>query len=153
MVDQADAEIYEKYADELLRFATVLVGPGAAPDILAEAFFQALKSKAWPTVVNHRAFLYRCVVTEVRSSRRSFIRRRSLEARTAPSEAVRDPESQLEVAAALMQLSPRQRAVVYLSYWEDLTNDDIARFLDISAGSVHRHLARARTNLRRLLHD
>jgi RNA polymerase sigma factor (sigma-70 family) len=153
MVNQTDAETYEKYAAELLRFATVLVGPEAAPDILAEAFLHALKSKVWPTVVNHRAFLYRCVVTEVRSSRRSFIRRHLLEQRTAPHEAVSDPESQIEVAAALMQLSPRQRAVIYLSYWEDLTNEDIARFLDISVGSVHRHLARARTNLRRLLDD
>jgi RNA polymerase sigma factor (sigma-70 family) len=153
MMRRPDAETYEKYADELLRFATVLVGPDAASDVLADAFVHALTSKAWPTVQNRRAYLYRCVLTEVRSSGRSFVRHRALEQRAASSEAVSDPEPQIEVAAALMQLSPRQRAVVYLSYWEDLTNEGIAGFLDISVGSVHRHLARARTHLRRLLDD
>ncbi|MDH4278133.1 MAG: sigma-70 family RNA polymerase sigma factor, partial [Acidimicrobiia bacterium] len=53
-----------------------------------------------------------------------------------------------EMAEALAALSPQQRAVVHLAYWEDLTPPDIATRLAISEGSVRRHLARARRKLR-----
>jgi RNA polymerase sigma factor (sigma-70 family) len=49
-------------------------------------------------------------------------------------------------------LSLRQRAVVVLAYWADLTPDDIADRLGISEGAVRRHLARARARLRAVLH-
>jgi DNA-directed RNA polymerase specialized sigma24 family protein len=42
---------------------------------------------------------------------------------------------------------------VYLTYWEDMTNQMTADYLGISAGSVRRHLARAKTHLRRELYD
>jgi DNA-directed RNA polymerase specialized sigma24 family protein len=42
---------------------------------------------------------------------------------------------------------------VYLTYWEDMTDQMAADHLGISAGSVRRHLARARDHLRKVLHD
>jgi DNA-directed RNA polymerase specialized sigma24 family protein len=42
---------------------------------------------------------------------------------------------------------------VYLTYWEDMTNQMAADYLGISAGSVRRHLARAKTHLWREIHD
>lgn len=148
-----DAEIYEKHAEELLRFATVLVGPDTAPDVLSTAILHAIGAKAWPELSNRRAYLFRCVLNEARSNQRSSFRRRRLEMRLAPPESINDPEPSFDFATAIMRLSPRQRAVVYLSYWEDLSNEEIASMLDITLGSVHRHLARARSHLRRLLSD
>jgi len=63
------------------------------------------------------------------------------------------PEFRPEVRQAVEELSVRQRAVVYLTYWEDMTDEAVAVHLGISAGSVRRHLARARKHLRRVLHD
>ena len=63
------------------------------------------------------------------------------------------PEFRPDVQQAVERLSVRQRAVVYLTYWEDMTNQMTADYLGISAGSVWRHLARAKTHLRRELHD
>jgi RNA polymerase sigma-70 factor (ECF subfamily) len=57
------------------------------------------------------------------------------------------------VLDAIGRLSVRQRAVVYLTYWDDLEPADAAERLGISEGSVRRHLARARANLRRTLRD
>jgi RNA polymerase sigma factor (sigma-70 family) len=48
-------------------------------------------------------------------------------------------------------LSERQRAVVYLTYWDDLDPPRIAELLGISDGAVRRHLARARHHLRKTL--
>ena len=63
------------------------------------------------------------------------------------------PEVRPEVLAAVRQLSPRQRAVVVLTYWEDLAPDEVASILGTSQGSVKQHLARARSKLRRVLDD
>ncbi len=54
---------------------------------------------------------------------------------------------------AVSRLSPRQRAVVFLTYWDDLDPGSIAGLLGISDGAVRRHLARARATLRRNLDD
>jgi RNA polymerase sigma-70 factor (ECF subfamily) len=56
----------------------------------------------------------------------------------------------LEVVA---KLSMRQRAVVVLTYWDDLDADEISRRLGISSGAVRKHLARARARLKELLSD
>ena len=56
-----------------------------------------------------------------------------------------------EVRAAVAHLTVEQRAVVYLAYWEDLPERAIAELLDLSPGTVHRTLQRARDRLREAL--
>jgi RNA polymerase sigma factor (sigma-70 family) len=149
----SDAEVYAKYADELIRFATGLVGPTDAPDVLSAAVVQALASSRWAGVSNRRAYLYRSVLNAARSRRRSELRRRAREARSATQAAWEPAEIHPEVLDAIGRLSFRQRAVVYLTYWDDLDPVAVAELLAISEGSVRRHLARARANLRRTLRD
>jgi RNA polymerase sigma-70 factor (sigma-E family) len=50
--------------------------------------------------------------------------------------------------AALQQLPPRQRAVIVLRYWEDLTDAQIAAALGCSPGTVRSQLSRALAKLR-----
>jgi RNA polymerase sigma-70 factor (sigma-E family) len=50
-------------------------------------------------------------------------------------------------------LPPRQRAVIVLRYYEDLTEAETARLLDISVGTVKSQSARAMDTLRRKLAD
>lgn len=148
-----DAEVYEKYADELIRFATGLVGPSDAPDVLSTAVLGALTSPAWPEVRNRRAYLYRSVVNAARATARSDMRRQARELRTARSDEYTPGDIRPEVLEAVSRLSVRQRGVVYLTYWSDLDPAAIAELLDCSEGSVRRHLARARANLRKVLDD
>src|SRR5688572_25536381 len=77
----SDAEVYEKYAEELIRFSTSLVGPSDAPDVLSMAVVQALASSQWAGVSNRRAYLYRSVLNAARSRRRAEQRRRARETR------------------------------------------------------------------------
>jgi RNA polymerase sigma-70 factor (ECF subfamily) len=151
MTHGGDAEVYEKHAEELLRFATVLVGPDNAPDVLSGAVIKAYSSRAWPGVENRRAYLFRCVANEARTHGRSVRRRAAVESRAERPRVTVSQLPDVDVVRALKQLSPRQRAVVYLSYWEDLDQRAIAQLLGIGTGAVHRHLARARSNLRRML--
>ncbi len=55
--------------------------------------------------------------------------------------------------AALMQLAPRQRAVVVLRYYEDLTERQTAETLGISVGTVKSQARDALARLRELVPD
>ena len=152
--DMTRSEVYEKYADDLVRFATGLVGPADGPDLVSAAMMKVLWSQRWESVESPRAYLYRAVLNEARREHRSALRRRAVEARAAgPGTALAPPEVRPDVLDAVGQLSARQRAIVFLTYWEDLRPAEIARRLGLSEGTVHRHLSRGEARLKRLLHD
>ncbi len=148
-----DEEIYRKHADDLVRFATGLVGPFDAADVVTDACLRAFGSKGWPTVANHRAYLYRSVLNQARSHHRSTLRRRVREFRAAEPATAPPREVDVDVLAAVERLSVQQRAAVVLTYWEDLAPSDVASRLGVSEGSVKRHLARARARLKELLDE
>jgi RNA polymerase sigma-70 factor (sigma-E family) len=52
---------------------------------------------------------------------------------------------------ALAALTPRQRAVLVLRYWDDLSEQDVATVLDCPIGTVKSSAARGVADLRRLL--
>ena len=153
MGEMTDEEIYRKYADDLVRFATGLVGPFDAPDVVTDSCLRAFRSRGWGDVTNHRAYLYRSVLNQARSHHRSTLRRRVRELRAASPEVSMPVESDVDVLAAVDKLSVQQRASVVLTYWEDLTPAEVASRLAISEGSVKRHLARARARLKELLDE
>ena len=150
---RSDAEVYADHAVALVRFATVLVGPVDAQDVVSSAVLRSLGSPGCSQVNNRRGYLHQAVVNEARNLYRSDGRRRNGEVKMSGQQVVSLPEFRPDVQQAVERLSVRQRAVVYLTYWEDMTNQMTADYLGISAGSVRRHLARAKTHLRRELHD
>jgi len=68
--------------------------------------------------------------------------------RTAPPDS---PENRLVMLQALAAVPPRQRAVLVLRYWEDLSVDDAASLLGCSPGTVKSQAARGLETLRGLL--
>lgn len=64
---------------------------------------------------------------------------------TAPAE---DWERRLDLQAALQRLPKRQRQVLACRYLADLPDDETARLLDITPGSVKQHAARGLAALR-----
>lgn len=151
MTVTSEEEIYRKHADELVRFATGLVGPFDAQDVVSDACLRAFQSSGWASVNNPRAYLYKTVLNEARAHHRSTLRRRLREARTATPATVELTTSDLDVLEAVARLSVRQRAAVMLTYWEDLPAGQVAARLGVSVGSVKRHLARARARLKEQL--
>ncbi len=146
-MDHRDEEVYGKYADELVRFATTLVGASVAEDVVACAVVKAMSSPSWPTVTEPRAYLFRTVVNEARGTWRADTRRVRREQVTAPGEAAVDMLVSVEVRDAVRRLSIRERSVLYLAYWHDLGIDDISRTLGLSRRSTERALTSARRTL------
>jgi RNA polymerase sigma factor (sigma-70 family) len=149
----SDDEIYRKYSDDLVTFATGLVGPADAADVVADALARVLTSPRWSGVRDPRSYLFASVLNEARMHHRSTLRRRAREARAAQREGIVDAEVRPEVLEAVARLSVRQRAVVVLTYWQDLHERETAELLGISVGTVRRHLARAHERLRGVIDD
>jgi len=146
-VDCRDEEIYRKHADELIRFATALVGTASAEDVFSGAIVKAMTSHSWQSVTEPRAYLFRAVFNEALGTKRSDRRRGLRETTAAPHQDLESPLVSLEVADAMSRLSVQQRSVLYLAYWLDLTVEEIARTLTLSRRSTERALTTARSQL------
>lgn len=141
-------QVYRSYAEELTRYATALVGPADAADVVTDACLRAFDAKGWPGVSNRRAYLYRTVLSVANDHHRSTLSRRLREMKAADSDVTQPVEVDVDVLAAVERLSVRQRAAVVLTYWADLPVEVVAERMGVSAGSVKRHLNRARKRLK-----
>lgn len=145
--------VYRSYSEELTRYATGLVGPFDAPDVVSDACLKAFETRSWPDVIDRRAYLYRTVLTVANDHHRRTLSRRLREMKVANREEMPDPTVAIdvEVLDAVARLSVQQRAAVFLTYWEDLSPEAVAARMGVSTGTVKRHLARARRRLGELL--
>jgi RNA polymerase sigma factor (sigma-70 family) len=147
---------YRAHADALTKFATSLVGPSDAGDVVANAVAKTLAARDWSSIENPRAYVYRAVYREAMSWRRGAARRAvrhraDAERLAAIDRAVDDDVVPSGVADAVACLPDRQRAAVVLTYWDDRSIAEVAAVLGMSEGSVKKHLARARAALRAAL--
>jgi RNA polymerase sigma-70 factor (ECF subfamily) len=147
------SDVFERYGVELTRFATSLVGPTDAQDVVSEALLRTLWSPGWDEVDNQRAYLYRAVVSQARMTHRSDSRRRRRERKAGTMGTAAPIDGTVDVWDALGHLSVEERAVVFLTYWEDLTGREVAGRLKVSERTVRRRLGRARHKLGRLLDE
>jgi RNA polymerase sigma-70 factor (ECF subfamily) len=153
-MDSLAAEIYTKYADELIRYASGLVGPSGAEDVMAAACARVLFREDLGQIEDVRPYLYRAVLNEARSQHRSTQRRLKRESSLGEQPVDSDSPAfvvRAEVLDAIRRLGVRERAVVYLTYWVDLQVDEIAARLGLSVRTVARDLARGRKRMEELL--
>lgn len=144
---EADGDVYARHASELVRFATVLAGPSGADDLVASAMLKAFTNPGWAGVQNRRAYLYRAVLNEARQEGRANVRRLRREQLAAPPEERDSPAVRPEVLAAMRRLDPRQRAIVFFTYWQDRAPAEIAEDLGVNVRTVQRELTSARQQL------
>ncbi|MEU0515671.1 SigE family RNA polymerase sigma factor [Amycolatopsis sp. NPDC006125] len=111
---------------------------------------------AWPRLSHHDAldaYARRVVVrTFLAENRRVRFRREHLtDAPPEPLSPEPDVEQSVVLADALAAVPPRQRAVLVLRYFNDLSVDETARTLRCSAGTVKSQAARGLATLRQHL--
>lgn len=146
----ATENLWRQHADELLRFATVLVGPSDASDIVTDAFMRCAPALV-DVAASQRAYLYRAVTNRAHDLRRTRRRRWARDLAAILPSSNTNPDPLVDVRRAVASLSVAQRAVVYLVYWEDRTEVAAAEILQVSPGTVRRHLTRAQAHLRKAL--
>ncbi len=152
--DPAGVErLYRGQRLSMVRLALLLVDDRETAEDVAQDAFAALH-RHWPALASEDAalaYLRRCVVNGARSVLR---RRRTVRRHPQPDEAsltadsadrrVLLAEEHREVIAALRRLPTRQREVIVLRYWSELTEPQIAHALGISVGAVKSMASRGR---------
>lgn len=141
----------------LLRTAVLLVGDvGHAEDILQTALLRV--ATRWKAVHTAPEAFTRQVLVNLARDRWRRARRRVPEQELTNAEHVsagRDPADTVvdrdAVRRALAKLPPRQREVVVLRFFDDLSVADTAKTLRTSEGTVKAHTSRAVARLRELL--
>jgi RNA polymerase sigma-70 factor (ECF subfamily) len=154
--------LYDRYADQLHRFAYRRVGPDAAEDVVAETFLAAFghRERYDASRPDARAWLFGILVRELaQHHRREQARYRAL-AKVSRDEATADsPDDRVaaEVGAralrgtlanALAGLDKGDRDVLLLFAWGDLAYAEVADALGIPIGTVRSRLHRARARLK-----
>ena len=149
MMDAESSEMYQKFIDEMTRFAASLSGPFVAAEVASDAVVRVLAGGRWHGVTDLRSYLFRSVLNEAKSTVRANDRRLRREAEFCRRELRRDAEVSPETLELLIKLTVRQRAVIYLTYWEDLDADAVAEALGLSRRTVERELSVARQRLKK----
>jgi RNA polymerase sigma-70 factor (sigma-E family) len=158
--DEAVAQVYAAHYASLVRMAALLVrNSGEAEEIVQDAFV-AMHGR-WHRLrqpENALAYIRQSVVNRARSlQRRHSVADRHLtpyvdEAPAADSRAL-DNDTRAQVMDALHALPTRQREVLVLRYYSELSEAEISAALGISRGAVKSHASRGMTALRKTLED
>lgn len=149
----------EESVDDLLRTAAMIArDSGDAEDLVQECLFKV--ARRWPRVrrmQQPRAYARRILINLALDGARGRARRRGeLELGPDPAaDLALDPPSAHELRTdlleALAQLAPRQRAVLVLRYFHDLTEVQTAEVLGCSPGTVKSSASRGLARLREAL--
>lgn len=155
-VDPRDAE-FAAYMDArqpaLLRTAYLLTGDAHTAEDIVQTSMAKLYL-AWHKVQRREsvdAYVRRIMLNECRSLWRRPWKRREVATETIPERGATDEYDDGladEVWAVVSTLPPRQRAVIVLRYYEELTEAEIARTLGIAEGTVKSQASRALAALR-----
>jgi RNA polymerase sigma-70 factor (sigma-E family) len=146
------------HVDDLVRTAYLIVwDESEAEDLVQECLLKV--ARRWPRVrrMEHpRAYARRILVNQALDGAGRRARRRSeLEPDASASAIAVDPlpgiDTRAELLQALGQLPARQRAVLVLRYFNDLTEAQVAEVLGCSPGTVKSSASRGLARLREAL--
>ena len=156
------AAVFDRYYVEIHRFVARRLGHGRADDLASETFLIAFDRRrrydvAYPDA---RPWLYGIASNLIARHRRAEVRQLRALARADHREAVDDErvdgrlDAQAQrgrLAAALLEIADRDREVLLLVAWAQLTCEEAAQALGIPAGTARSRLHRARRRTRAAL--
>lgn len=142
-------EFYRREWPSAVRLAHLLSGSDALAEDLAQDAF-ARMHRRWDAIESDSAYLRRAVVNACRA----FHRSRGRETARVRRAVHRDEAAALgadELLDALDRLPYRQRAVLILRYYHDLSEAEIADALECRPGTVKSLASRALAELRKVV--
>ncbi|MFE7131029.1 RNA polymerase sigma factor [Streptomyces sp. NPDC057638] len=157
-------ELFNRHAPDIHRYAARRLGDTTADDITAEVFLVAFRTRARYDLdrPSARPWLYGIAANLIGRQRRDEVRALKALARTGHDPVAESwtERSDSRVAAqaahgplagALARLSARDRHVLLLVAWADLSYAEVAEALSIPVGTVRSRLNRARRKVRESL--
>jgi len=163
---EAFAELFDRYSAMLYRYVSKRLGPEQAEDLVGETFLIAFARRRSYDLAyaDARPWLFGILTKLVsRHHRKEAARYRAL-LRAPVDSAVESPADRVaagvtaravrgELAGALAALPAKDRDVLLLIAWGDLTYEEVAQALGIPVGTVRSRLNRGRRKVRAALGD
>jgi len=133
-----------------------LLNHATAEDLLADVFVRVVRSRETfdPAKATPEAWLWRIARNRLFDHFRSMRKVDNIEQVSEARFAVTDDYEGLDDTAQqarqlLAVLSPEDRELVYLKYWQEMPNKQIAELLDLNASTVSTRLSRAMAKMRK----
>jgi RNA polymerase sigma-70 factor (sigma-E family) len=153
--ERAFEEFVAEYGDSLLRLATLLTSDEHVGEDVYQETLHRLAAR-WSRVENPRAFcrrvMHNIVIDQARTEQRRPPAVRFVEAHDHGDPRAGDLASAVELRQVLLDalrtLTPQQREIVVLRYFDDRSENDVAELLGVSAGTVKSTASRAMAQLR-----
>ena len=158
---RALAQIYDLYSPDIYRYAMRLLGDEClAEECVAETFSRFLHTLSAGKGPRDylKAYLYRSAHNWIADQYRREKPTESLD-ESMPSNAIAPEETTLRsiqdthLLNAIRRLTPDQRQVIALKFWQDCDNEEIARTLNKPVSAIKSLQHRALASLQRLLQD
>lgn len=122
-------------------------------DVFQEVFLRYVeKAPQFHDREHEKAWLLRVTLNCCKDVFRSPFRRRSTQLEEAENLPVWNPEEE-RLREHLLKLSKKDRAVLHLFYWEDMTTEQVAVSLGCKPAAVRQRLKRARERLKKELDE
>lgn len=138
--------LFQRYKDPVYRLALSMTGsPADAEDVCQTVFLKLLEKRPRLELGQERAWLLQVTANECRSLWRRLRRRP-----TVPLEETLElaaPQSPL-LLRQIMELPAKDRAVLYLHYYEGFSTREVGEMLHLSQSAVTTRLLRARKKLK-----
>lgn len=158
------AGIFERHADEIARYAMARVPPDVAEDVTAETFLAAFRRRHHydSARADARPWLYGIAIRQIGRHRRAERRFRQAIARYPIEDATADISDRTteqvnaellrpRIAEVLSALPQRDRELLLLIAWTDLTYEESAQALGVTVSAVRARLHRIRVKTRKAL--
>jgi RNA polymerase sigma-70 factor (ECF subfamily) len=158
------AAVFDRHADEILRYVHARLGPDLAEDVAAETFLAAFRYRdRYDTArPDARPWLYGIAVRQIASHRRAEARYRRLLAAAPPELAAEDfgdrsaervsaQRVRPQLTAVLDGLRRQDRELLLLVAWAGLSYEESAAALGITVSAVKSRLNRIRVRTRTAL--
>jgi RNA polymerase sigma-70 factor (ECF subfamily) len=147
--EQQEWQVVEDEYASLHRFAAVIAPWDLeADDLLHDALVAVLSRRSLSDLDHPVAYLRRVMVNLAAGHSRRSVTRRWAFRRLAGGTGGSEIPAYLSDMADLERLSPKERAVLYLSEIEGYRYREISRMLDCTEAAVRKRASRARTRLR-----
>jgi RNA polymerase sigma-70 factor (ECF subfamily) len=157
MDEDAFRAFYDRTARPLWTYLWRVTGDRhAADDLLQESYYRLLRTRTPHEGDAHRRNALFHIATNLArdARRRRIVRAASEPVRALDAGAIADPrnahagaEDRADLSRAMAQLSPRERALVWLAYAHGSSHREIATTIGVKTGSVKLMLFRARRKL------
>jgi RNA polymerase sigma factor (sigma-70 family) len=152
------AEMYDRHAATVYRYAASRVGADTADDVMGETFLVAFERRnrydtAYENALPWLLGIATILIRKHRGAQARFLR--AIAASGPPAAMIEDRDNRLdasravgELAGAIQRMPARDRDALLLYAWGDLDYEGVALALGVPVGTVRSRLNRARRVLR-----